>query len=107
MFFSFQGRAKSIEYFITLCEELLKVHNYHLCLGVSMALRSPPIERCSEFFSSIISKFFFVRLKDSWSLVENVVAAKLEEFNSLFSHSKNFARYRQAISSCQNPCAGL
>ena len=49
---------------------------------------------------------FLFRLKDSWALVDGAMVEKMGEFNVLFSHSKNFAAYRQAVAACKRPCAG-
>jgi hypothetical protein len=43
--FSLQERSKMMEFFMVLCDELLKIRNYQICIAIAMALQSTPIRR--------------------------------------------------------------
>ena len=61
-----------IEFFILLCEELLRIHNYQICIAISMALQSTPIRRSQNSanfhldlfhihsYSLFLSSFFMI-----------------------------------------------
>jgi hypothetical protein len=99
-----------IEFFISLCEELLRIRNYQLCIAISMALHSPHIRRfdvkCIFASANPFDTHRPFRLQQTWAIVDPKFAAKNTEIQNFFSHSKNFSEYRKIMNTLEGPAAG-
>jgi hypothetical protein len=103
-----EDRAGILQYLISLAERLEAKQCFPACMGITMGLSSPHIER-SVFDSLNTLIEWHSRLKETWSYVHEDKVMKLASLKILFSPIGNFGEYRKLVTkvvASANPASG-